>query len=56
MAKCYFLYGILSENPGSDEGKFLRVGNILKFAKENTKQAQLPANQLLLIVVDINIY
>jgi hypothetical protein len=24
MAKCYFPYGILSENPGNDEGKFLK--------------------------------
>jgi hypothetical protein len=35
---------------------FWRLKNILKFVKENTKQALLPANQFLLIVVDINIY
>jgi hypothetical protein len=30
--------------------------NILKFVTENTKRAQLPAKQFLLVIVDINIY
>jgi hypothetical protein len=35
---------------------FARLKNILKFVEKNAKRAQLPANQFLLVVVDINIY